>query len=310
MISVGARRPILRHLSSSSTAHRTIPALDCPATTDDDDDDDAQHHIVQLLRPYFEAQQPVILRDYASAWPALHLWKDWNYLRERVGTEGHVDVELGAYNNAERMNIPFGSYIDYLELWREEYGSEDEDKNEASEAPPVLYLAQNDLPPPLQADIFLPPFLENPGTSTISKADAPSDSAVLGEGKLYQCMFWMGPPTATSPLHFDPLDNLLTQVAGTKRVVLVDPQEAPLESLYTGPSYGQQENTSAVPVGDLLRDDDGATGALQDYPQFDQAWAIRREGRLEAGDALYIPSKWWHYVDSLSFTISVNVWWR
>jgi hypothetical protein len=291
----------------SSTARRTIPALDCPAAADNDD---AQRQVVHLLRPYFEAQRPVILRNYASAWPALLLWKDWNYLRERVGTEGHVDVELGAYNSAERMNIPFGSYIDYLELWREQYGSEEKEKDETLEAPPVLYLAQNDLPPALQADISLPPFLGNPETSANSRMDFPGDPAVLGEGKLYQCMFWMGPPTATSPLHFDPLDNLLTQVAGTKRVVLVDPREAHLESLYTGLSYGQQENTSAVPVGDLLRDEDGVTGALQDYPQFAKAWAIRQEGKLEAGDALFIPSKWWHYLDSLSFTISVNVWWR
>jgi ribosomal protein L16 Arg81 hydroxylase len=29
---------------------------------------------------------------------------------------------------------------------------------------------------------------------------------------------------------------------------------------------------------------------------------------LEAGDVLYVPHNWWHYVESLTTSISINTW--
>jgi lysine-specific demethylase 8 len=31
---------------------------------------------------------------------------------------------------------------------------------------------------------------------------------------------------------------------------------------------------------------------------------------LHAGDMLYIPPRWWHYLRSLSTSFSVSFWWR
>ncbi len=31
---------------------------------------------------------------------------------------------------------------------------------------------------------------------------------------------------------------------------------------------------------------------------------------LEAGEMLYIPPKWWHFVKSLSVSFSVSFWWQ
>jgi ribosomal protein L16 Arg81 hydroxylase len=30
---------------------------------------------------------------------------------------------------------------------------------------------------------------------------------------------------------------------------------------------------------------------------------------VEPGDALYIPSRWWHQVRSLDLSVSFNIWW-
>ena len=274
-----------------------------------EDDEEAYDH----LRPYYDKQTPVILQSYARTWPAITKWKEWEYLRTRLSggddDEWHCDVEMGTYNNSSdngeeggRLSIPFGAYLGYLNLYREQQQAGDGGGGDMNDNPPILYLAQNDLPHALHSDIVLPSFL-NPrpiDTTPPSRTTTaqPRKAATLGHGKLYQCMFWMGPPRAESPLHYDPLDNLLCQVVGTKRVVLLD-RDTPRDLLQVGAAYGQQENTSALPIRSML---------MQGQQGMDLPFMT---GELQPGDALYIPSKWWHFVESpQDFTISVNVWWR
>jgi hypothetical protein len=46
------------------------------------------------------------------------------------------------------------------------------------------------------------------------------------------------------------------------------------------------------------------------FPRFRDALAHARRVELEPGDALYIPSMWWHHVQGLEpFNILVNYWW-
>ena len=60
-----------------------------------------------------------------------------------------------------------------------------------------------------------------------------------------------------------------------------------------------------VSLVDLKRPD------LTRYPRFSEALAHGQEAVLEAGDALYIPSMWWHHVEALEgFNVLVNYWWR
>ena len=261
--------------------------------------------IADLLRPHYESQTPVILKNYAREWPAVSQWIKWDYLRSRVGDDWHSDVEMGTYSNHERLSVPFGAYMEYLALYREQQENIKEG-NDADESP-ILYLAQNDLPHGLYDDIILPPFLNTSSTGSAGSMEttlSSNDSSILGQGKLYQTMFWMGPPRAESPLHFDPLDNILVQVVGTKQVVLLD-RNTPREKLSAGAAHGQQENTSALPIRALLRGEtvSGSATSAANLPFL--------SGTLEPGDALFIPAKWWHYVESpVDFTISVNVWWR
>ena len=47
------------------------------------------------------------------------------------------------------------------------------------------------------------------------------------------------------------------------------------------------------------------------YPKFRDALEAAREFVLEPGDALYIPSMWWHHVEGLDgLNMLVNFWWR
>lgn len=47
------------------------------------------------------------------------------------------------------------------------------------------------------------------------------------------------------------------------------------------------------------------------HPRFREALAAARTAELEPGDAIYIPTLWWHNVEALSpLNVLVNYWWR
>ena len=235
-------------------------------------DDDV---LTSQLASYYHHQQPVLFRMQSDA---LQKWTDWDYLSSKVDNDWVGEVEMGAYNQGQRITIPFGEYMEYLKLWKQH------DDEENSEFPPehVLYMAQNDVPAALRDDIRWPSI------------------ETFAENKWYNMHWWIGPRNTNSPLHTDPLDNFLMQMVGTKSVVLFDPKSHSADALYAGSLWGQQPNTSAVDVFDL--------DVQNKYPNlnFEQGY----QATLEPGDVLYIPSKWWHAVRSLSFSISVNAWWR
>ena len=53
------------------------------------------------------------------------------------------------------------------------------------------------------------------------------------------------------------------------------------------------------------------TPDFQRYPRYARALEASKDAHLEAGDAIYIPSMWWHSVESLApFNMLVNYWWE
>jgi lysine-specific demethylase 8 len=244
-----------------------------------------EDEIVASLQQYFDQQQPLVLRRYASGFPAVRRWKSFEYLEQAVDPDVPCDVEIGAYNQGQRLTIAFGDYMQYLRAWRDTHGAAEN----GSTAPPdqLLYLAQNDLSMfgGLSKDITIPSYCVD---------------GRLGHGRLYNVMLWLGPRGCLSPLHYDPLDNLLIQVVGRKRVALLS-KDADAACVYAGESHDQQTNTSAVDV---------ESPDLERFPRFESVRKHLQSTVLEPGDVLYVPSKWWHHVRSLDWSVSVNVWWR
>lgn len=91
-------------------------------------------------------------------------------------------------------------------------------------------------------------------------------------------------------------------VAGRRRFTLFPPQQ--LANLYIGP-------LDLTPAGQPVSLVDIAAPDLQRFPRYAQALEHALVAELEPGDALFIPSMWWHHVQALTpFNVLVNFWWR
>lgn len=122
-----------------------------------------------------------------------------------------------------------------------------------------------------------------------------------GTQEQWRSNVWIGPAGTYTPLHRDPYENLFAQVVGRKRIHLFAPELAPY--LYVNKS-GPQRNTSAIASEqDLLH-------PTQDRPLLSTALASEDafSAELGPGDVLYIPQGWYHCVQSLSTSASVNFW--
>ncbi len=112
---------------------------------------------------------------------------------------------------------------------------------------------------------------------------------------------WLGNRTRIAA-HQDLPGNLACVVAGRRRFTLFPPgQEA---DLYIGPR-------DLTPAGQPISLVDFAQPDFARFPRFADALAHARVAELGAGDALLIPSLWWHYIEALdAMNALVNYWWR
>lgn len=112
---------------------------------------------------------------------------------------------------------------------------------------------------------------------------------------------WIGNQTRIAA-HYDLPDNLAVVAAGRRRFTLFPPDQ--LANLYIGP-------LDFNPAGQPISLVDFAAPDYERFPRFREALAHARVAELEPGDAIFIPSMWWHHVEALAaFNVLVNYWWR
>jgi lysine-specific demethylase 8 len=147
-----------------------------------------------------------------------------------------------------------------------------------------IYLRQISVPgsiPGLENDFILPDF-------------CPKDRLILVH-------IWIGPKGSIQPFHKDnhnPLaviEGLLVQIRGSKEVMLVGPE-------YDNCMYKRSGDTdyhySRIDADNI---------DLNLFPKISQA--VVHGATIHEGDAIYIPGDTWHYVRSLSKSISLSFWW-
>jgi hypothetical protein len=114
------------------------------------------------------------------------------------------------------------------------------------------------------------------------------------EGKMFDTpRLWFGPRGSITPLHYDSRDNLICQYMGTKHLTLYPPNQ--IRWLYT---HWYAPAWSGIP--------DPRCPDLDKFPLFARAKAV--EVTLSAGELLYLPAGWSHFVVNLDTSMMVNLW--
>jgi hypothetical protein len=111
---------------------------------------------------------------------------------------------------------------------------------------------------------------------------------------------WIGNRT-TATCHYDAPNNIACCAVGRRRFTLFPPEQ--IVNLYPGP-------LEPTPGGQAISLVDFRNPDFEAHPRFREALAAGRSAVLEPGDAIFIPSMWWHHVEALSpFNTLVNYWW-
>lgn len=108
---------------------------------------------------------------------------------------------------------------------------------------------------------------------------------------------WIGQPHVIAHCHYDGYHNFYAQLYGRKKFTLFSPTHWPGLHPYPflHPSHAQCQVNLSNAVNDVIR-----------FPSLKEVTPL--EVILEPGDLLYLPPLWFHHVESMEVSISVNVW--
>jgi lysine-specific demethylase 8 len=224
---------------------------------------------------YVATETPVVITGHLEReeWGALEIFKTLDVLHAYGDTI--VPVEFGTAFESHGTGVT--SLAEFARLFLKP-------SNDAHDGAPastdVAYVSQHQLfhqVPELCESFTIPPY----ALGRIS----PETSAVN---------IWLGTSGTRTSLHRDPYLNLLCQVAGFKYVRVYDDAQ----TQYLAPDVLRAGNKNTFTRSPL---DPERERSIPSAARF-------VECILRPGDVLYIPKNHWHYVRSLTTSVSINFW--
>jgi lysine-specific demethylase 8 len=226
---------------------------------------------VEVFKNLLKIHKPFIIKDFSINWPAFKLW-NLDYLVKKEG-DSKIWVRDGSTVKQTIESISFREFASNIRDGSESTGH------------PNLYLilsrimsnkkARTVQIPSLLQDIILPNFIPIQ--------------------RLWEINLWVGARGNRSKLHFDPEENLLVPIRGIKKLILI--KRSKTRNVYQNLDGNILE--SKVDVFNLDK---------KAFPDIDKVKFYQIV--LEPGEALYIPSGWWHAVESSQdINIAINFWW-
>jgi hypothetical protein len=237
-----------------------------------------------FYRGFVRRNRPVVITGVADKWEATARWSP-EYFRSSFPdakvmftawqSTNTSNDPTDYYRNRKRLTTRLGPFIDSMT------GVEDVSRNYISQFPIFKEIPEleRDIQPPYQY-MKIPWHLPESLRRKLKKSPA----------------LWMGPAQIVTPIHFDAADNLLVQIYGRKKLILISPEQS--KCLYYPCLRLGHVNYSPVDV---------EAPDFNSFPLFKDARPL--EVTLEPGEILFIPVRWWHHARALERTISLNFWW-
>ncbi|MGE1175487.1 MULTISPECIES: cupin-like domain-containing protein [Pseudomonas] len=228
----------------------------------------------ELSRQAFEEHYlpygtPVVISHALHDWPLFRLSREESLV--------HFAELQGITRHGDYVKKTFSTERDFRSTSMADFiASLDSPAVKGKDGEPPAYMGNNILPSALMQQIQYPPYF---------------DASLFIAPRI-----WIGPKGTLTPLHRDDSDNLFAQVWGQKKFTLAAPHHR--EALGTW---------STAPEGGL----DGCdfNPDAPDYERFPGARDVTfLRVTLEAGDLLFLPEGWFHQVESVSTSLSVNFW--
>jgi len=241
------------------------------------------------LQELLDSGQPAVLRG---------LVRDWGLVQAGLRSMQDAMDYLRSHYNGQPVTYSYGSpgvagrpfYNDDFtalncEVRRSALGDvlEEIAEHAPDAKPPTYYVAS------LLVDSRLPRFREENDLDLATHGvDAPPS-------------IWIGNRVIAS-CHYDALNNIACCAVGRRRFTVFPPEQ--IDNLYPGP-------LEPTPGGQVVSVVDFGAPDFARYPRFRAALASAQTAVLEPGDAVFIPSLWWHHVQGLeAFNVLVNYWWN
>ncbi len=243
--------------------------------------------VADLSDELLASDQPLVLRGLASGWPAVRHGLESadaiiDYLQgfdsDNVVTTLYAPPEAAGriFYNEDMTDFNFEYRRMALKDAVQQVRSHVDQPN-----PPSLYIGSTNV------DHWLPGFR------------AENDFPIQHLGPLVS--IWIGNQSRVSA-HYDFPSNIACVVAGQRRVILFPPEQ--LSNLYVGP-------LEFTPAGQPISLVDFHAPDYERFPKFREAIGTAQMAVLEPGDAIIVPSMWWHHMEALDeFNVLVNYWWR
>ncbi|XP_076065754.1 bifunctional peptidase and (3S)-lysyl hydroxylase Jmjd7-like [Oratosquilla oratoria] len=253
---------------------------------------------LELYRDWIAPNRPVIFKGAFRSWPAIKKW-DSEYLRNKLGEKsvtvavtpnGYADApNEGYFVMPEERSMKFKDFLDIME--------------DPSQTKGVFYIQKQNSNLTDEFQEIMEDTAEE--ISWFSEALGKEPDAVN---------FWMGDKRAVTSMHKDHYENIYCVVKGFKDFILLPPTDTPWIPYKKFPAGRYKE----IEPGQFIIEEDKETGLvpwvvidplqpdLHTYPQYKKANPIIC--RVHAGDALYLPSLWYHHVQQSHGCIAVNYW--
>lgn len=245
-----------------------------------------------IPREVVDSSEPLVLKGLVAEWPLVHFSKDSNeavvdYLKTFYRGRPAIVCKLPPEKNGRLFYNDNLTQLDY-----ESYKGRIDETLDAILAgvdkldSPDYYIASSNI------DNYLPGLRNENDLELPRERHSELDRETVS--------IWIGGETIAT-CHFDALDNIACCVAGSRRFTLFPPNQ--VENLYPGP-------LEPTPGGQVISLVDFRDPDLQQFPRFKDALDAALVAELEPGDALFLPSMWWHHVEGLQpFNVLINYWW-